>query len=142
MIFVSYSWADAGLVHPLVRWLHDRGLSCWVDFRDLDLAHDLRTQLKIALFRCDAVVLFDSCHSRASEWVEYERQIASVFRKRCIRMEVSEIETPGGVGGSLDLVNHFLSSGSEEATFVSSPSRGSVSLAPSSLNMFDLRYSK
>lgn len=94
MIFVSYSWRDAGLVQPLVRELQDNGVSIWVDFRNLDLAQDLQGQLKTALFMCQAVVLFESRHASRSRWVQYERQIASVYRKRCLTVPVSEVDSP------------------------------------------------
>jgi hypothetical protein len=63
MIFVSYSWQDAELVQPLVRTLQCDDLNIWVDFWHLDLTQDLHSQLKVALYMCQAVVLFESHHA-------------------------------------------------------------------------------
>jgi TIR domain len=94
MIFISYAWRDAAIVRPFVRELQDNGLDTWVDFRDLDLTQDLRSQLNSALFMCQAVVLLESHHAHTSRWVQYERQLASAYRKRCHTVPVSEADSP------------------------------------------------
>ena len=94
MIFISYSWRDAILVQPFVQKLKFIGFKTWVDYQDLDLNMDLGSQLRNGVFASDAVIFIESWNSNASQWVQYERHLASISAKSCFNLPVMTIVSP------------------------------------------------
>ena len=72
MIFISYSWIDAEIVHHLKRQLTYVGRDVWIDFENLDLDAPLEDQIRQALHESSHVLLLDSPNSRSSKWVRRE----------------------------------------------------------------------
>lgn len=72
MIFMSYSWMDAEIVHRVKRRLASRGRDVWIDFENLDLDAPLDDQIRQALRKSSCVLLFCSPNSQRSKWVKRE----------------------------------------------------------------------
>lgn len=89
-LFCSHSWDYMedrqglhGLIHPV--WQKN------VDWRDLSVPREhplhgrsnllLQMQLEERIERCDVLLAFAGMYSSYSDWIEFEVQTASVFRK-------------------------------------------------------------
>jgi hypothetical protein len=76
MIFLSYSWADAGVARALYSKIATSAKAAWIDYYELDLRRAIEPQLVDAVARATAVVLIDSNAARRSHWVEFELSLA------------------------------------------------------------------
>jgi thiamin-phosphate kinase len=85
-IFLSYDWEDRPEVRLLVKALRRQGIKIawdqdWPHWQELD--KELTRQIGIA----DMVMIYSTSHSRYSEWVAYEIQIAKQADKRIIILD-------------------------------------------------------
>ena len=76
MIFMSYSWMDAEIVHRVKMRLASMGRDVWIDFEKLELNTPLESQIedriRQALRKSSCVLHFDSPNSQRSKWVKRE----------------------------------------------------------------------
>lgn len=77
MLFLSYSWADAYQAHAIVDAFRNAGLPTWLDVTDLNTDSDIESQLVNGIVRSQFFLHLDSEHSRRSQWVAFERHIAT-----------------------------------------------------------------
>lgn len=76
MIFLSYSWADAWLVHAWAASLRNE-TPLWLDLWYLDLGLPLVEQIEAAINEATMLAVVDSASARSSKWVHLEVEIAA-----------------------------------------------------------------
>ena len=81
MIFISYCWHDSDFVRPYAQMLESLGHELWIDYKRLELDLEIEPQLASAIRKADTFLLIDSDKSRASDWVQFELELARLLRK-------------------------------------------------------------
>lgn len=88
MIFISYSWKDQTTVKAIQKVLDSLNINYWIDHQNLDLQECLETQIYSALKKSDCVLQIVSKSSRQSEWVNFEKKVASKLGKEIFEFSV------------------------------------------------------
>lgn len=79
-VFVSYARQDYPTVALFVSALRARGLDVWTDVDSLKPGEVWETSIRDALTKADALLVFVSRHSMASEWVK--REVEAMIERR------------------------------------------------------------
>lgn len=70
--FISYSWTDRDFATKLYDDLHEVGVRCWLDAKDMRAGDLLTQQIDQAIQIHDKILLILSRASVGSEWVRFE----------------------------------------------------------------------
>jgi hypothetical protein len=76
-VFVSHSHEDKAIARRIARYLRAYGVDAWLDERELRLGSRLDDAIRIAIQKCDAVVVVATQAAALSQWVEREVAFAS-----------------------------------------------------------------
>jgi hypothetical protein len=87
-LFISYAHADAAYVLQLTQLLQEQGVPCWFDRARLELGSKFNRDIKDAIESCSCFVLVMTPASKASEYVEEERDLAKSLGKNLVPLLV------------------------------------------------------
>ena len=85
-IFISYSSCDRNIADQLLHYLEDRGIPCWISFRDIT-SGNFSGEITRALRAADIVLVICSTQSCRSEHVKNEVSLAFNQKKHIIAVE-------------------------------------------------------
>lgn len=84
-VFISYAHEDIERVEPIVKFLHEKGLSIWLDKHDIEPGTQFREVIRKGLDEAACVVVFWTKESVKSQFVRSE---ASVGQERGVLLPV------------------------------------------------------
>ena len=114
-IFVSYAHADANLVFPEIKRLHDAGLNIWYD-QGIAPGNEWTEEIGNALEGCSLFIVFISHNSANSINVRNEINYALHANKPFFSIYLEETELPSGLKlsmGSLQAILKYVMDDSE-----------------------------
>ncbi len=76
-IFISYAWADDGVVLAIDQWLRNKGLKTRIDKRDFFAGAQIRDEIMRVMSDCKIILIFYSIQSRDKPWIQFEREFAA-----------------------------------------------------------------
>jgi hypothetical protein len=76
-IFISYAWADDGVVLAIDQWLRNKGLKTKIDKRDFFAGSRIRDEIMRVMSDCEIILIFYSSQSRDKPWIHFEREFAA-----------------------------------------------------------------
>ncbi len=95
-IFASYAHANADIVFPEIRRLHDMGYRIWYD-EGISPGSEWKEEISEALEKCALFLVFITPESAASENVQNEIRFAMDDRKPVIAIHLEETRLSGGL---------------------------------------------
>jgi hypothetical protein len=87
-VFVSYAHADAEYVLRLTQQFQDQGVPFWFDRERLEPGSEFNREIEGAIESCSCFVLVMTPASKASEYVEEERDLAKSLGKNLVPLLV------------------------------------------------------
>jgi TolB-like protein len=99
-IFVSYSHADAALVYPELKWLHDQGFNIWYD-EGISPGSTWRDEVALALTQCRLFLYFVSPRSVASSNCLKEVNFCLSRERKMLCVHLEKTDLPVGLELSL-----------------------------------------
>lgn len=91
-IFISYAEENRAFVEKLVSALEERGLRCWVAFRDIDPSEKWARAITKGLKSSRAVLLIATRHSNASKHVHREINLADELNRPLLYILLEEMQ--------------------------------------------------
>jgi hypothetical protein len=76
-VFISYAWANEGVVLAIDQWLRLKGINSRMDRRDFFAGSKIRDEIIRLMSKCNVVIIFYSKESKEKPWPEFERELAS-----------------------------------------------------------------
>ena len=76
-IFISYAWANDGVVLAIDQWLRNKGLKTRIDKRDFFAGSRIRDEIMRVMSECEIILIFYSSQSRDKPWIQFEREFAA-----------------------------------------------------------------
>lgn len=76
-IFISYAWADEGIILAIDQWLRSKRLEVKIDRRDFFAGSRIRDEIMRNMKECNVVLIFHSEQSKDKPWIQFERELAS-----------------------------------------------------------------
>lgn len=116
-IFVSYAHADADLVFPELKRLHDAGLNIWYD-QGIAPGNEWTEEIGNALEGCSLFIVFISKNSANSINVRNEINYALHDNKRFLSIYLEETELPSGLKLSMGSLQSILKYGMDESEYI------------------------
>ena len=88
-VFISHSSKDVETVKSLCLYLEDKGLRCFVSYRDIHAGENYPSAITRAMRESEMLLLVLSNNSRISDQVDQEISMANELKKRraCFRLE-------------------------------------------------------
>jgi uncharacterized protein YjbI with pentapeptide repeats len=77
--FISYSHKDKEFVSKLYKDLTEKGITCWLDEKDLRIGDKIRQKLDDSIHKQDKFIIVISNYSIKSPWVE--KEVETAFEK-------------------------------------------------------------
>jgi hypothetical protein len=94
--FVSYAHADSGLVFPIIKELHDRGVLIWYD-EGIDAGAQWQEFIADRILHCEKFLLFISPNSVKSHHVGQEINYANGKRKPIMPVFLTQTKLNAGI---------------------------------------------
>ena len=104
-LFISYSHRDTAQVYPILDELYDRKYRIWYD-ESCENGNDFRDELRQRIERCEAVILFVSKASMASQFCGMEIIVACENGKRLYPIFLDDVEVPPAFALLLSNTHH------------------------------------
>ena len=76
VVFLSYAWADSGVVNIIDQWLRDHGVVVRRDTRDFKPGQQLPEAVKDAIVQATKVLAVHSANSKDRDWPRFEISVA------------------------------------------------------------------
>lgn len=76
-VFISYAWANDGVVLAIDQWLRNKGLKTRIDKRDFFAGSRIRDEIMRVMSGCEIILIFYSSLSKDKPWVQFEREFAT-----------------------------------------------------------------
>lgn len=115
-IFISYSSCDRNIADQLLHYLEDRGIPCWISFRDIT-SGNFSGEITRALRAADIVLVICSTQSCRSEHVKNEVSLAFNQKKHIIPYLLEENPFDDDLEYFLSLKQHIKTRGSQDKDF-------------------------
>ena len=116
MIFISYSSCDRKVAEELCNYLENKGLGCWVAFRDVT-SGNFAGEITRALRTSDIFLLIASKESCKSEHVKNEVTLAFNQKKHFVPYLLEDNPYDDDLEYFLSLKQHIKTRGSQEKDF-------------------------
>ena len=115
-VFISYSSCDRNIADQLLHYLEDRGIPCWISFRDIT-SGNFSGEITRALRAADIVLVICSTQSCRSEHVKNEVSLAFNQKKHIIPYLLEENPFDDDLEYFLSLKQHIKTRGSQDKDF-------------------------
>lgn len=90
-VFISYAWANDGVVLAIDQWLRNKGIKTKIDKRDFFAGSRIRDEIIRVMSECKVILLFHSHQSKDKPWIEFEHELASDIE---MSLKIQKKETP------------------------------------------------
>jgi hypothetical protein len=88
-VFISYANADKDHVERLVQGLREANIVGWLDKTDIAAGANISSEIRDAMRRSSAVIVFLSPQALQNQWVQFEVGAAEALDKAIIPVIVS-----------------------------------------------------
>lgn len=75
-VFISYAWANDGVVLAIDQWLRNKGMKTKIDKRDFFAGSRIRDEIMRVMSKCEIILMFYSSQSKDKPWVQFEHELA------------------------------------------------------------------
>jgi hypothetical protein len=76
-VFISYAWANGGVIDAIDHWLRQKGFNVRIDRRDFFAGSRIRDEILRIMKESDAVLIFYSKESKDKPWPVFEQELAA-----------------------------------------------------------------